>query len=114
MSKWAWIAVGIAVVLLIGSKSFNLGGLKLPSGQSSVDELTTPIIGRWDALNGTDYIRFCEDGYFRSEILGTVREGRFTGLEGGAIEFVVPYRVHNPRTAEGRGDERYSGSQIHA
>jgi hypothetical protein len=98
MKNWVLIAAGIAVVLLIGGKSFNLGALKLPGGSSSADELTTPIVGRWDAPSGADYIRFREDGYFRSEILGTVREGTFTGLEGGAIEFVVPYRVQNPRT----------------
>lgn len=91
------LAVVIAVVFACKNKEINLGGLHLPGGQA--DGLAAPVMGRWnDAGGGVDYIRFAENGYFRSIISGKLQEGNYTVLEGGAIEFTTSDQTYNPFT----------------
>jgi hypothetical protein len=96
MKHWVLIGFGV-VILLVGCKFLNLGAIKLPTLQSQ-GAASNPVLGRWDEVDGIGFIRFFENGWFRSDISGNKREGTYVILEGGGVEFTVSYQTIDPRT----------------
>ena len=48
------------------------------------------LVGRWDEVGGSGYIRFTDYGFFRYAVDKYRQEGTYQLLPGGAIEFSIP------------------------
>lgn len=86
MKNWHWIAMAVGIAALVIMKD------KLPVGHPAPPAEIKLLSGRWDRVSSGDYIRFADNGWFRSQIDRKKQEGTFQLLPGSAIEFTVSYQ----------------------